>query len=45
MVGVPPATHVRLEIYPDGGIARLRLWGSLTGAGAALLARRWAELA
>ncbi|MFI2302739.1 allantoicase [Actinacidiphila glaucinigra] len=45
VVAVPPATHVRLEIYPDGGIARLRLWGSLTGAGAALLARRWAELA
>ena len=23
-----PATHVRLNIYPDGGVARLRLWGS-----------------
>ena len=22
-----PATHVRLNIYPDGGIARLRLYG------------------
>nr|BFE61996.1 allantoicase [Dactylosporangium thailandense] len=22
-----PATHVRLDIYPDGGMARLRLWG------------------
>jgi len=22
-----PATHVRLSIFPDGGIARLRLWG------------------
>jgi allantoicase len=20
-------THVRLNIYPDGGVARLRLWG------------------
>ena len=24
-----PATHVRLSIYPDGGIARLRLFGTL----------------
>jgi allantoicase len=22
-----PFTHVRLSIYPDGGISRLRLWG------------------
>lgn len=26
-----PATHVRLNIYPDGGIARLRLYGLPTG--------------
>lgn len=25
------ATHVRFRIYPDGGISRLRLYGSLTG--------------
>jgi allantoicase len=25
-----PATHVRLDIYPDGGVARLRLWGETT---------------
>ncbi len=25
-----PYTHARLNIYPDGGIARLRLFGSLT---------------
>jgi allantoicase len=24
-----PATHARLSIYPDGGIARLRLFGTL----------------
>jgi allantoicase len=24
----PPATHVRLDIYPDGGMARLRLHGT-----------------
>jgi allantoicase len=21
------ATHVRLNIFPDGGVSRLRLWG------------------
>ncbi|HVJ19571.1 MAG TPA: allantoicase [Polyangiaceae bacterium] len=25
-----PATHVRLRIYPDGGVSRLRLWGVRT---------------
>ena len=23
----PPITHVRLHIHPDGGVARLRVWG------------------
>ncbi|MGQ0714261.1 MAG: allantoicase [Gemmatimonadaceae bacterium] len=26
------ATHVRLDIFPDGGIARLRVWGRPEGA-------------
>jgi len=26
----PPVTHVRLNIYPDGGVARLRLFGRAT---------------
>ncbi|HVZ87042.1 MAG TPA: allantoicase [Polyangia bacterium] len=26
-VGAAPATHVRLRIFPDGGVARLRIWG------------------
>jgi allantoicase len=26
---VGPATHVRLNIYPDGGVGRLRLWGTI----------------
>lgn len=26
----PPATHVRLSIYPDGGVARLRAFGQVT---------------
>jgi allantoicase len=31
------ATHVRLDIYPDGGMARLRLFGDLTADGLATL--------
>ncbi len=27
--GLGPCTHVRLNIYPDGGVSRLRLFGSL----------------
>ncbi|MET9418597.1 allantoicase [Streptomyces klenkii] len=34
----PVATHVRVDIYPDGGVARLRVHGSLTEAGARSLA-------
>src|SRR5258708_5591662 len=35
------ATHVRLEIHPDGGMARLRLFGELTGDGRASLGVAW----
>lgn len=28
--GAPAATHARLDVFPDGGVARLRLYGSLT---------------
>ncbi|MEV7084755.1 allantoicase [Streptomyces sp. NPDC093085] len=38
------ATDVRIDIYPDGGISRLRLFGSLTERGAARLAARHQEL-
>lgn len=27
VVSQTPATHARLNIYPDGGVSRLRLWG------------------
>ncbi|MFI5909205.1 allantoicase [Dactylosporangium sp. NPDC051541] len=27
------ASHVRLDIYPDGGMARLRIWGETTATG------------
>ncbi|MEU9317124.1 allantoicase [Streptomyces sp. NPDC048295] len=36
-------THVRLDAFPDGGVARMRLHGSLTETGAAELARRYEE--
>lgn len=34
-------THVRLDAFPDGGVARMRLHGSLTRAGAAELRSRY----
>jgi allantoicase len=34
-------TTVRLDIYPDGGMARFRLWGRLSPAGREALAARW----
>lgn len=40
----PAVTEVRLDIFPDGGIARLRLHGSLTEDGASRLAKRHSEL-
>ena len=38
-------TGVRLDVFPDGGMARLRLWGRPTAAGRAALERRWEETA
>ena len=38
-----PVTHVRLNIYPDGGVARLRLFGALSERGAETLALRWVD--
>lgn len=37
-------THVRIDIFPDGGFSRLRLYGSLTEQGAARLTARHQEL-
>ena len=41
---VPAATHVRLDIYPDGGMARLRLHGRPDADGAAALRDRFDTL-
>ena len=35
----------QLNIFPDGGVARLRLYGSLTQEGLAAVRQRWAETA
>ncbi|MDT0436194.1 MULTISPECIES: allantoicase [Streptomyces] len=37
-------THARVDIFPDGGISRLRLHGSLTEEGATALTARHREL-
>lgn len=39
-----PVRRVRLDVYPDGGIARLRVFGELTAEARAELARRWRGL-
>jgi allantoicase len=40
----PEVTHVRLDIHPDGGVARLRLLGDMTPDGTRELAARWDAL-
>ncbi|UQA92378.1 hypothetical protein [Streptomyces halobius] len=44
LADAPAVTHVRLDIFPDGGIARLRLHGALTGEGERRLTARYQEL-
>jgi allantoicase len=29
LLDIGPITHVRLNLYPDGGVSRLRLWGKV----------------
>ncbi|ORB32007.1 allantoicase [Mycolicibacterium parafortuitum] len=36
-----PVTEARLDIYPDGGLARLRLFGRLTADGLRVVNERW----
>ncbi len=40
----PEVTHVRLDVHPDGGMARVRLWGELSARGRGDLALRWYNL-
>jgi allantoicase len=39
--GPDPATHVRLDVYPDGGLSRLRVHGTLPSASLETARRRW----
>ena len=39
--GGPGVDRVRLDVFPDGGMARLRLWGRPTAGGRSALGRRW----
>jgi allantoicase len=43
----PAGAHdlVRLDVLPDGGVARLRLYGSLTAEGLGRVRERWARTA
>jgi allantoicase len=40
-----PVTEARLDVYPDGGMARLRLFGRLTDEGLRNVRERWAASA
>jgi allantoicase len=44
LAGDVEVTHARLDIFPDGGMARLRLFGALTASGHEALTRRWRDL-
>jgi allantoicase len=44
IAGAPMATHVRLDAFPDGGMARLRLYARLTPDTLRSLALRWFNL-
>jgi len=39
----PPVAAVRLDVYPDGGMARLRLWGEPDPAAHRAAAARWLD--
>jgi allantoicase len=39
--GTGPVTHLRVEIHPDGGMARFHAYGELTPQGRDTLAARW----
>ncbi|MBV9206510.1 MAG: allantoicase [Actinobacteria bacterium] len=41
MTGDAEVTHVRLDVYPDGGMARVRLRGDLSRSGREHLTLRW----
>lgn len=40
----PAVTQLRMDVFPDGGMARVRAYGSLTAEGRAALGLRWFDL-
>jgi allantoicase len=42
-VGTRVASHVRLDVYPDGGLARLRVYGELDPRAMAAAWQRWQD--
>lgn len=38
-----PVTHLRLDVFPDGGIARFRVWGTPTDEGLRRLTTTWLD--
>nr|WP_055502921.1 allantoicase [Nonomuraea pusilla] len=43
-VSAPPVTHVRLDVFPDGGLARLRVHGELDAGAHRAAVLRWLDL-
>jgi allantoicase len=43
VVGTSPVTHLRLDVYPDGGLSRFRAFGEIDPVGRQHLQRRWWE--
>jgi allantoicase len=41
--GTRAASHIRLDVYPDGGLARLRVYGELEPLALAAAWRRWRD--
>jgi allantoicase len=40
-IGSPSMTHVRMEVFPDGGMSRVRLFGELEDTALDALTVRW----
>ena len=45
VVDSPPVTHLRLDVYPDGGMARFRALGDVTPDAHAALTQQWKRTA
>jgi allantoicase len=40
-IGGEPVTHVRMEVFPDGGMSRVRLFGELDESALEAISARW----